>query len=271
MQKLLIQLTEKKIIKPCSQHAVYPISSAAGATHRCRCIQPSFGQHLKKTPMRRFLLNLVIVLLIFGCKKNEIEGSKHVHIHVETEDHESIDSIKFQIEKTVPVIFQTVTQGYSDSEGNCTLDFDYNTDHFATYELKIDEIVSGFTYSGNYNNKRAYKLKSKIPDLDFGKGTDFNANVVLHPAAELKVYCKNNSGQSNDLLELNVIEKDSVIFNSQIAVPNLYDTLKIYTTAQKQIKVIYRTIRNSVGLTIRTEILTLNDFETRTLELENEK
>ena len=217
------------------------------------------------------LVNIGIVLLILGCKKNELEGKKHVKVHVETENHEAIESVRFVIEKNVPVIFQTVSQGYSDSEGNCSLDFAYNTDHFAIYELKFEEIAEGFTYRGNYNNKRVYKLKRKMPELDFGKGTDFNANVVLYPAAELKVYCKDNSGHPNDLLELNVYETDSVIFNSQIAVPNLYDTLRIYTAAQKQIKVTYRTIRNGVGLTIRTEILTLNDFETRTLELENEK
>ncbi len=221
--------------------------------------------------MRRILINLVIVLLVIGCKKNEIAGTKHVHVQVETESHEVLDSIRFEIEKTVLVGFKIAAQAYSDLYGNCNLDFDYNTDHFATYELRIDEREPGYTYRGNFNSKRVYKLKSKIPELDFGKGIDFNTTVVLNPAAELKIYCLDNSGQPNDLIELNVFEADSVIFNNLIAVPNLYDTLKILTSAQIQIKVTYRTIRNTVALAIRTEVLTLNDFETRTLALVNEK
>jgi hypothetical protein len=214
---------------------------------------------------------MFIFLTFLGCKKNDIGGTKLVNIHVETESHKAIDSVRFEIEKTVPVVFKIVSQGYSDSDGNCTLVFDYNTDNFATYGLKIEEIESGFTYSGNYNKHKIYKLKSKIPELDFGKSADFNLIVIANPASELQLYCDNNSGQPNDLIDLKIYEIDSLIFSNQIAVANFYDTLKIHTSAQKQVKVNYKTIKNGSESVDHTETLTLNDFETRTLKIENEK
>jgi len=217
--------------------------------------------------MKRILFYIMISLTFYGCKNNILEGTKVIHIHVETETHEAIDSFGFYIEKTVPVVFATVAQNYTDSNGNCTLSFDYNTNHFATYELKASGMEPIITKSGYIENHRIYKLKTKLPELEFGKESVFNVNLTLIPAAELQIYCSDYSGQPDDKLELKILESDSVIYNNQMLIQNLYEKLKIYPAAQKEIKLYYKTIRNGVELKSNSEIFTLNDFETKILKL----
>jgi len=217
--------------------------------------------------MRQILFYILTSLTFFGCKNNAIEGIKLVHIHVETETHEPIDSIGFYIEKTVPVVFVMVTKNFTDSNGNCTLTFDYNTNHFAMYELKITGNESIITTNEQIENHKIYKLKTKLPELEFWKENIFNVNLTLVPAAKLQIYCSDYSGLSSDKLELKILESDSIIYNNQILIQNLYDKLNIYTTAKKEIKLNYKTLRYGVELKRNSDTLILNDFETKILKL----
>ncbi len=219
--------------------------------------------------MRKTFYIFLSLFFLISCKKDVLEGNKTINIHVTNDKNEPIDSVQFEIIKTVPVVFMSVAEEFTDSQGNCTLIFDYNTDKFAVYNLQIGGGgTKGFIISGNYSNHKLYKLKERLPDLNFNKETVFDVNVVLFPGASLRISTSPNFGQAGDKVELIVVNDNEVTFSSNLAIENLFEDLSISVLANSNVKITYRLLRNDTEIYKKTDNIILTDFEDKEYKLE---
>ncbi len=217
--------------------------------------------------MIKLIYIFLTLLVLTSCEKDIIESKKTINIHVKNDDNEPIDSVQFAIIKTVPVVSKLVAEEFTDNQGNCILIFDYNTENFASYDLQTNGVTEGYTTSGVYN-PRIYKLKGNLPYLDFNKKSEFDVNVVLLPAATLRISTSNNFGQDGDKVWLVVENDNEDIFSGKLAIENLYEDLNLSVLANSNVKITYSLIRNDNEIYKKTDNIVLNDFEDKEYKLE---
>ena len=215
--------------------------------------------------MKYLLYSILLTLTLLSCKKDVIEGAKYVNIHVETENQVPIEGIRFWIEYFAPVVVGMKAEGVTDVYGNCTLIFDYK-DHVG-YSLEIDETNTPVVTSYGKMDK-FYKVKGSIPDLNFSRQTNFDVNVTLIQTGRLQMYFSDISGQTEDLIDLQVYVSYKEIINKQFLKEDTLSRFSVYADTSDLIRIYYKVYRNSNLYTVKEGYYKVNNVsEDKVVEL----
>jgi hypothetical protein len=219
-----------------------------------------------------FLIGLITMI---SCKKDAIEGKKTVKINISSlPDNETVDSVLCHIEKNLITAYSMITSEFTDKNGECRLEFDYEYEALSPYYLQLDRFSSagdhiGMTYAGLNKDLEYYKIHNDLPNLDFSSQNDFTVDIKLIPLGKLHMLF--NAGEidyDRIIIESYINGDKKTVLNSGCNVKYCdscyYD---YYETCLDSINVEYSLTKNDNVVSNGKIDLKLEKFKTRNIEI----
>lgn len=144
-----------------------------------------------KTLKNIFYIIIFGFIILLSCKKDAIEGKKTIDIKISSlPDYEPVDSVLCLIEKNLITAFSVITSDFTNKNGECRLEFDYEYKALSPLYLQLERFSSdgahmGMTFSGLNKDLEYYKFDNDLPHLDFSSQNDFTVDITLVPLGKL--------------------------------------------------------------------------------------
>lgn len=221
---------------------------------------------IQKYKMKYLQVIFYIPLILNSCiVENPINGNKLIRFEVlSLPDSISVDSVECQLVKCHTIAFQTVASAYTDTNGYCSLEYNFEYEKYLYYKAELKFSENGLISNIHEGQQRFYELvdhNTKIVDL--ARKNEFNIKIVLFPLRTL-ILVFDKSGIDSDRIKIDIYD-NNIISSSHTILGT--DSMNFYFKDNNTHKFVCTLTKNNLVVSTQIDSCKFTDFNTQRKEI----